>query len=134
MFIYVEVQKFSISCKTSQRYHMKFCWNIIVFLNLCVYIRPPQVIHNGWNFLSKQTSHFKAADSYDSYDSIFDFQYWKCNNICNTWKKIRKLKILSYFPKNFLDTPKKTIPTLIAQNPKKWKFSDHPQQIFYQNF
>ena len=54
----------------------------------------PKYENNNLNLFSKQTSHLQAADSPVYF---LDMQYWKWNNICNTWKIKENLNILVWF-------------------------------------
>ena len=54
----------------------------------------PKYENNNLNLFSKQTSHLEAADSPVYF---LDMQYWKWNNICNTWKIKENLNILVWF-------------------------------------
>ena len=65
--------------------------------------------------------------------SMIDTQYWKSNNVCNTRKIKKKLKIfvsfnivdLLHFSLEFLDPPIK------INSPPKSKVSDTPQEIYF---
>ena len=54
---------FPLKCYQNTKWQL--CSNIILLLNLYMYIRPQQI----WNHFSKQTSHLKAADNNYCYNS-----------------------------------------------------------------
>ena len=87
--IYLPVKKLS----RYQNSKIFLSLNFIALSNLYMYIRSLQVWHGLKSFFLLQNC-FYIKLLIIMFIRICDLQYWKINNICNTWKIKKKLKNL----------------------------------------
>ena len=79
-----------------QNSEMRWCLNVIALSNSYMYIRSLQFYHGLESFVFQDCFYIKLLII--TFIGMFGIQYWKCNNICNTWKrKKEKLKILMWY-------------------------------------
>ena len=109
MFIWKSKPDLSYSKKLSryQNSEIILSLNVTALSNLYMYIRPLQVWY-GFEYFLQNCSYIKLLIS--MFIRMCDVQYWKTNNICNTWKIKKKLKILmTCNDLSFINTTQKTL-------------------------
>ena len=85
MFIWKSKPVSSFSRKLSRYQNNKIflSLNLFALSTLYMFIRSLQAWH-GLEFFSAKCVYIKLLII--MFIRMFDIQYWKCNNICNTWK------------------------------------------------
>ena len=109
MFIWKSKPDLSYSKKLSryQNSEIILSLNVTALSNLYMYIRPLQVWY-GFEYFLQNCFYIKLLIS--MFIRMCDAQYWKSNNICNTWKIKEKLKILmTCNDLSFINTTQKTL-------------------------
>ena len=109
MFIWKSKTDLSFSKKLSryQNSERLLSLNVIALTNWYMYIKSLQVWHGLESFFWKNYFYIKLLIVMCIW--VCDVQYWKSNNICNTWKIKEKLKILMTCDDlSFINTTQKT--------------------------
>ena len=109
MFIWKSKPDLSFSKRLSRYQNSKILLslNFVALSNLYMYISFFQVWHGLESFLQNC---FCIKLLIFMYIRMCDVQYWKSNNICNTWKIKEKLKILiTCDDLSFINTTQKTL-------------------------